>query len=333
MGRAGAVTSQPMRAPDRPAPLAFGLMIAAMVLIPLGDSAGRVLTGGMGGVETVGSGFVAWSRFALAALVLLLAMPGGMRAEALRLMADGRVWLRGALLAGTIWAVLTALGRAEMATVFGAFFVGPMLSAALAVVLLGERMGRGQALCLLAGFGGVLMVLRPWQGAGLLDGLEPGVGFGLLAGLCYGAFLTASRWLAGRARPLPLLWSQFAVGALLLAPVGVVAWPATLASDGRVAALTAASAAASLAGNLALLLAYRRAGAARLAPLVYVQLVAATALGWLLFAEWPEPWVLGGLGVVIAAGVGGWLLVPAERGRVEPGAGVRGRGRAWWRGG
>lgn len=281
--------------------VSLALMIGSMTLIPLGDSAGKALTGGLG----AGSGFVAWSRMALGTLVLLAIMSApGLRAEGLRLLTDWRIWLRGGLIAGCIWSILTALATETLATVYGAFFVGPILSAVLAVVLLGERVGRAQAVFLLLGFCGVLVVVRPGFG------MTSGTGFGLLAGLFYGGYLTASRWLAARARPLALLFSQFAIGALLLAPVGLVQLPAP---GVELAALSAASALASLGGNLLLILSYRRAGAARLAPLVYVQLVAATGFGIAFFGDWPDVWVLSGLTLLIVSGVAGFLTAPRPR--------------------
>lgn len=281
--------------------VALTLMIGSMVLIPLGDSAGKALTGGLG----AGSGFVAWSRMALGGVLLALIMNApGLRAEGLQLLADWRIWLRGGLIAGCIWAILTALATETLATVYGAFFVGPILSAALAVLLLRERVGRAQVAFLLLGFCGVLVVVRPgW-------GMTAGTGFALLAGLFYGGFLTASRWLAARARPLALLFSQFLIGALLLAPIGLAQLPAP---GLELAALSLGSALASLGGNLLLILAYRRAEAARLAPLVYVQLVAATGFGLVFFGDWPDLWVLAGLGLLIFSGVAGFLLAPRAR--------------------
>jgi drug/metabolite transporter (DMT)-like permease len=279
----------------------MALMIGSMVLIPLGDSAGKALTAGLG----VGAGFVAWSRFALAAVLLfaLMAAPG-LRAEGLRLLLDWRIWLRAGLIAACVWSILTAAATESLAIVFGAFFVGPILSAALAVLLLGERMSRAQAAFLVLGFLGVLVVVRPGWNMGA------GTGFALLAGMFYGGFLTASRWLAARARPLALLFSQFAIGALLLAPAGLAQLPPP---EWPLLALTLGSAISSLTGNLFLILAYRRADAARLAPLVYVQLVAATGFGIVFFGDWPDMWVLTGTALLILSGLAGFLLAPRAR--------------------
>ena len=56
-------------------------------------------------------------------------------------------------------------------------------------------------------------------------------------------------------------------------------------------------------GNLFLILALRMAPASRLAPFVYFQLVAATALGWAVFGTLPDGLTLGGLAILLLSGL------------------------------
>ena len=290
------------------APVAVALTLLAFTFIPLGDAAGKLLTE----VHGLSPGLVAWSRFALGALIVLPFLRD--RGAALLLLGDWRVWLRAGLLAATILSVLTALSQAPMATVFGIFFLGPILSYGLGAWLLSERVGPARTALLLAGFGGVLLVVQP--GASL----PPGAGASVLAGLSYGAFLTASRWLQHRGSAGGMLFAQLLIGALLLAPLGLPALPDLAAREPEVAvgALLLASAVASMAGNLCLIAAYRRAPASRLAPFVYFKLVAATAVGWAVFGDWPGPVTLAGLGVLVASGLATLLLRP-EAPRPPPG--------------
>ena len=62
--------------------------------------------------------------------------------------------------------------------------------------------------------------------------------------------------------------------------------------------------------NLLQLFAVRHARAVVLAPVVYLQLVAATAFGWLLFADTPDGLTFAGLTVILAAGL---VRVPLGR--------------------
>jgi drug/metabolite transporter (DMT)-like permease len=131
------------------------LMIAAMSLIPLGDAAGKLLTSDHAAAPV----FVGWSRFALGALLLLPFVQR--RHWDARAFVDPRTIFRGLLIVGGIVSILTALRTEPLPNVFGAFFVGPILSFALSAVLLGERVRTVQAVLLALGFGGVLLVVRP----------------------------------------------------------------------------------------------------------------------------------------------------------------------------
>ncbi|MEM8851497.1 MAG: DMT family transporter [Pseudomonadota bacterium] len=262
------------------------LMFVAMSLIPLGDSAGKLLTRDHGATAS----FVAFSRFAVGAGMVLVIL--GFRID-WRLYRDWRVWLRAALIAAGIAFILTALTTEDIATVFGAFFVGPIFSYALSVWLLGERVRPMQTVLLGVGFCGVLLVVKPGFG------MTPGLAFAVCAGLCYGAFLTASKWLATVAPPRQLMLSQTLLGTLMLAPLGLMTLPeVTLPVTG----LTLVSGLASASGNLLLILAFRREGATTLAPFVYFQLIAATVYGVVIFGTFPDPLALLGLGLLVGAG-------------------------------
>ena len=107
---------------------ALPLVLLAMCLIPAGDTAGKIL-GEAQGVHPV---FIAWSRFAIGAILLA---PFVTTAMPMRLFLDWRVWLRALLVVGGITSILTALRTEPMANVFGAFFVGPILSYFLSCLL------------------------------------------------------------------------------------------------------------------------------------------------------------------------------------------------------
>lgn len=269
------------------------MMLLAMALLPAGDAAGKMLT-----ALGVSPWFVAWSRFVLGA-AMALPLLWGQRPGLGRALRHPLVWLRAAFITGGISSILTALRTEALADVFGAFFVGPLLSYLLAIVFLKERADWRRIGLLLLGFGGVILVVKPGFG------MTPGMGFALLAGVFYGAFLTTSRAVAGVAPPRVLLVSQLLIGAVALAPMGLGHLPAPGAA---VAGLALLSALGSMLANLLLIAAYARAQAGRLAPLVYFQLVSATALGWLIFGTLPDLVAVLGLFVVTLAGLAGWAV-------------------------
>ncbi|UWQ21814.1 DMT family transporter [Jannaschia sp. W003] len=273
---------------DRDLLLSVALMLAAMTLIPLGDTAGKLLTGSHG----VDPGFVAFARFAVGAAMILLILGG--RIE-WRIWRDPRLWLRAALIAAGIASILTALRTEPIADVFGAFFVGPIVSYALSAWLLGERASLARSALLALGFAGVLLVVRPGFG------MSPGLGWALLAGLFYGGYLAASRWVAGVAGPRQLMLTQTALGTLMLLPFGATS--AVPALTVPVVGLLLVSGLASATGNLLLVNAYGRTGATVLAPFVYFQLVAATGLGWAVFGTLPDGPATAGLALLALSGL------------------------------
>ncbi len=261
------------------------LMFIAMSLIPAGDAAGKLLS--TSGISPI---FVAWSRFALGAVMVL---PFFGR-QALPLITDWRIWLRGALLAGGITSIQFALRAAPLGDVFAAFFVGPLVSYILAGWLLNEPMSRIRTLMIVVGFAGVLLVVRPSAS------MNPDLLYAVLAGVFYGAFLTASRWVSGVGQPGALIVTQLVIATILCAPIGVPVIPIMTM---EVWTLTAISAACSMAGNFILLYAYRMAPATTLAPMVYFQLLGAVLLGWMIFDQTPDLLTWIGIIIILTSGV------------------------------
>lgn len=263
-----------------------GAVVLAMTLIVAGDAAATVLTGA-GFPQT----FVAWTRFALAA-TLLAPLCGLMRAD-LAHFRDWRLYLRATLIIGGILCILTALKTEPVANVFAGFFVGPVVSYFLSAALLKERITPLRTFLLLISFVGVLLVVRPGFG------MSTGMGFAVLAGCFHGAYLVATRWLAGEFRPRFLLFSQLIIGAILLSPFALAPTPElTLPFIG----LITISALGSAGGNLLLVLVNRTTPAGVVAPLIYSQLLAAMVIGWLVFGQWPDGQSLLGLLIIMIAG-------------------------------
>lgn len=262
------------------------IMFIAMSFIPAGDTAGKMLSANLG----ISPLYVSWSRFLIGGLMLMPFLPKGTWG----LLRDWRIWFRASLLAVGLSCIQVALSREPIADVFAAFFIGPLVSYVLAMIFLREPITwQGSALVVL-GFVGVLIVVQPGSdvGAGLI--------WAMAAGICYGAFLTASRWLSHLGTPVGLTFSQLFIAALLLTPLGASNMP-TL--TGEVIWFTALSALFSMLGNLIMLYAYKIAPATRLAPLVYFQLLAAVILGWVFFDTLPALLTWIGLLIVMGAGI------------------------------
>ncbi len=269
------------------------IMLLSMTLIVGGDTAAKVLS--QDGISPI---FVAWTRFALASVVLLPFM-GLSRGDAPALR-DGRVWLRAVLIMAGICCILTALRTEPIANTFGAFFIGPIVAYALSALVLKEKITATRTLLLAASFVGVLMVVKPGFGATI------GMGFAVLAGVFHGSYVVATRSIAPLYRPRLLLISQLILGAIMLAPFGITARPDTL-SFAAITLITI-SALGSAFGNLLLVQLSRTTPSSVIAPLIYTQLISATAFGYFIFADWPDALTFLGLTVILATGLASLIL-------------------------
>ncbi|SIS90198.1 Threonine/homoserine efflux transporter RhtA [Neptunomonas antarctica] len=269
------------------------MILLGMSLIPVGDSAGKLLT--EVGVSPV---FIAWSRL-LVGFLFILPFSGLVRSE-LKLLYDWRLLIRAVLFSSAIFCMLSALKTEPIANAFGIFFIGPIVAYFLAAAVLKERITVLRSLLLFIGFGGVLLVVKP--GFGITTGML----FALVAGVCYGCMLVANRWLAGFFRPRLILISTLLAGSIALAPAGINAIPQAI--DSHIIWLVLMSSIASALGNLIIIEAGRRLDANIVAPFVYSQLVAAAVLGVVLFNDWPDTYSLLGLAIIFISGVLSFVL-------------------------
>lgn len=189
-----------------------------------------------------------------------------------------------------------ALQRMPVAEVTAVTFLAPMLVVLLARPLLGERIGWLGWTAAIAGFGGVLIIVRPGTGLPMA-----GVVFALAAVGANVIYQLLSRSLARTERAVAMLFYTAVAGTVAFG----ILLPWTL--DGErpsllAAALFVSTGALGGLGHYLFTLAYREAPASMLAPLNYVQLLWAGLLGWLVFHHVPDAVTVGGMVVVAASG-------------------------------
>jgi len=253
----------------------------------------------------------------LVAAVLLLAAAGVSRPRrgavaGGRWPAPGDAWrclALGACMAVFQATYFTAVTRAGIAvTALVAICSAPIMIAALAAVLLGERPTPRLALALGLGVAGTaLLVAAPVAGTAAPRPLS-GVVLALGAGLAYALYVVLAKAALARTAPLPLAALTFVVAAVLMAPALLMPGAATQLVLGWLGLLYLG--AVTTAGAYALYTAglrYVSASAAGVASLL--EPLTATLLGVLLFGE--RFGVLGWIGAaLLLAGLA--LLVEGE---------------------
>jgi drug/metabolite transporter (DMT)-like permease len=234
------------------------------------------------------------------------------------------VVLRALIMCSAYLAFIMGIAAMPMAKAVAIYFTLPLFVAALAGPMLGEKVSLERWLAIFAGFGGVLIMIRP--GAGVF---EPAALLMLYAALAYGIGQMLTRWLGYGLRAPVLAFQQnfiyLVVGTILSLAFGfgqfavevhpsvdflLRGWAMPSSAD-LILILSL-----GVVTGVAMLLftqAYRLAESSLVAPFEYTAMIWATLWGFLLFGDFPE-WTTGA-GAALVIGAGLYMLAAARRHR------------------
>jgi drug/metabolite transporter (DMT)-like permease len=208
----------------------------------------------------------------------------------------GLVMLRALCLATASLFAGLALTRMPVAETVSIIFTAPFVVMILAIPLLGEKVAAPGWIAAIAGFCGVLLVVRPGSG---LDGL--GVLYALACASVTVGYYLLSRLLAKTESTMAMLFHTALIGTVLFC--AYLPWsfygPAPGALD---FALFIAIGVMAAGGHFLFTAAFRQAPASFLAPVNYFHLLWAALLGWLIFDHVPTPLSLAGMALIGISG-------------------------------
>ena len=249
---------------------------------------------------------VVWLRFVFHVLIASALLAPRYGWELLRV----RNWKLQALRA-TMMAAMTglnfwALQYLQLAETGAIQFSVPLLIALFSAAFLGEKLDARRWAAIVAGFAGVLLIIRPGSAA-----FYPAILLSVLNALLYAAFNLLTRRLVATESAASLQLMSAAGAALLLAPWALAVWqmPASLGQWG----LLALCGLCGGVGHFMVAQAHRYASAATLGPFLYQQIIYMTLLGWWVFDQVPSLLVIGGAAVVVLSGL--YLLWLEMKGR------------------
>lgn len=286
---------------------AIALMCIAVALFSGLDTAAKVLTTRMGVPVTE----AVWARFIVqfAGLLILVPALGLMPARAMFRSNGVKLQLvRSTLMAATTLFNFLALQTLRLDQAVTVVFLAPLVVALLAGPFLGEWVGWRRMVAILVGFFGVVVAVHPDAA-----GLNTGVLYSLLAMLAYALFMLLTRHMATLDPPLVTLFYSMFAGTAALTPYAVTHWVSPSEPLGWL--LLAAMGLLGGTGHYLFLHAYRLAPASAVAPFLYTQILSMVALGYLVFADVPDAWTLGGATIVAASGI---YLLHRERSTAAP---------------
>lgn len=207
------------------------------------------------------------------------------------------VWWRTAAEIVATCGILLGLANAELSTVTVIIQASPLLIVAAAALVLGEAVGWRRWSAVLAGFAGVVIILRPGP-----EGVEPGALWAVLgvAGLCL-------RDLAARRIDPRIPTSTVAVcgygGVLGLSLALLVLEGGPVAPDAAAWGAMAAGAAVGILAYWAIIEATRAGDVSAITPFRYTRLLFGIGLGVALFGETVDGATLLGAALILGSGL------------------------------
>lgn len=246
----------------------------------------------------VGSPTVTFFRMVFGAIVVVtwLALRG--RLGDLRPRARPALLVGSGAILGTHWLLqFEAYARLDVAPTILIIFLGPVLMAAAAPAVLGERLRAVSVAALALAFGGIAMIAVPDIASVDTGGLAAALGSAAL----FGALLLAGKILTRHYEPGAIVVWQLGIGALVVAP-GLAGGSGSAIARALPGMLLLGAAYTGLFGIL-FFRAVRALEAQRLGVLFYLEPASAVAYAWWLLGERPTALTLVGGALVVMAGL------------------------------
>ena len=275
-----------------------GLMLAFCVLAPLLDVSSKLAA------HSIPVGQITGARFVVqGALMLPIALFMGTTLRLDRRM-TGLIFLRAVFLILSTYTFVAGIAIMPVADALAIAFVEPFILLILGSFLFGDIIGPRRIAACAVGFGGALMVIQPSLAAFGTIALYPlGTAFFFAFYMLITRHMSRSMHpvamqlhtsLAGSAICLPVLWLLNGTGIPSLdavQPQGI-AW-LWLFGVGFWAALS----------HICMTYALKFAPTSTLAPLHYLEIVAAVVLGYLVFSDFPNAMTWAGIVVIVSSGL------------------------------
>lgn len=233
--------------------------------------------------------------FVVGAILLFVNRPGGGGLKSLRIVQWSTALVWGFLLVVSTFLFLTGLQYLPLADAASLTFAGPLFVVALAPWLLAETIGWHRRIGVLCGFVGVLVILRPGVEAFRWAAMLP-----LSVALVEALRDMLARRLVAQESSLALVFLAASVvmgSGIMTVPWG---WSSVTYQEWGLLAL-----AASFQGcaHYFMVEAFRHGEASSISPFRYASVLWAVTIGYFVWNDVPDGWVISGGTMVIGAGL------------------------------
>lgn len=237
---------------------------------------------------------VVWARYAFHFLLLALVLGPRLR-RTMHTRRLGLQCLRSLLLLGATSLFFAALSFIPLADATAIMFVAPIVVTALAMPLLGERVGPHRWASVVVGFLGALVIIRPGT-----EAMDPAALLALGGASCYALYQIATRRLSATEALLTTLAYTALIGVLATSALMPFLWlpPAPMHWFAMIGLGLLGG-----IGHFALIKAFQFAPAATVTPFGYSNLIWAVLFGYLIFGDLPDGWTVSGALVIAGSGL------------------------------
>ncbi|MCC7480334.1 MAG: DMT family transporter [Hyphomicrobiales bacterium] len=239
-----------------------------------------------------------------------------------------RILIRALILCTAYLAFILAIAAMPIANMVAIYFTMPFFVAGLAGPFLGERVPYYRWIAIVAGFAGVIVMVRPG-----VQAFEPAALLALYSAFGYAIGQMMGRDLAQRVEPLVIANWQNAVYFIFAGVIGVIAQASGFAGESHKSLafltrpfvwptlpdfllLSAVGVLAAFA-MMSFISAYKLAESNFVAPFEYSGMIWAVLFGLLFFNDFPDFWTWSGMAVVASAGL--FMLYMDRRARFQTG--------------
>lgn len=282
---------------DRPL-LGIMLMLCFCLLAPLGDALAKLLGSSLPLALLLGVRFLAQALL-LGPVTAITRRPWRLRGRLLYL----SIWRTMLHIAG-IWMMFSSLRFLPLADAIAIVFVMPFIMLLLGKFVLKEHVGTRRLSACVVGFIGTLLVIQPSFAEVGAPALLP-----LGVAVVFSLFMLVTRQIAKDTDPIALQAVTGAMASALLLPLMVLGtalhWPQftfQMPSPSQAVILLLIGVVGT-AAHLVMTWSLRFAPSATLAPMQYLEIPIATAIGWLIFRDLPNGLATVGIAITMASGL------------------------------
>ena len=265
------------------------LMFAAVSCLPFNDALAKHLSAFYPVL------LIVWARFVSHFLILLPIVLLRYGPAALWPRRPAMQTLRGFVLLLSTGFFFTAVSLIPLTDAIALLLTSPILLTALSPLMLGEHVGARRWVAVLIGFAGAMILIRPGFG-----GLDTGSIMALGASVSLAFYNVLTRKISGTAPPLVTLAFTAVVGMVVTSLFVPFQW---VTPDIAHIPLFLGTGVFAASGHFLLIRSFEYAPASILAPFLYTELIAATAIGYFWFDDFPDVWTWTGVAVIVGSGI------------------------------